>query len=60
MMIRLIIRIWQSYINREHNQRMSKLDDRLAAIKYAVGSGSGLYMTEEDLDEQRRESLNLF
>ena len=63
MMVKLITRIWQSYINREHNERMLKLDNRLAAIKCAVvgrfsrgniATQWGFYMTEEDLDEQRR------
>ena len=63
-MVKLIMRIWQSYINGEHNERMRKLDDRLAAIgsdlnrRFSRGSIAvnwGFYKTEEDLEEQRRE-----
>ena len=62
-MVNLITRSWKSYINREHDERMVELDDRLAAIKRAVvgrfsrgniATQWGFYMTEEDLDEQRR------
>ena len=63
-MLKLIVHAWQSYINREHSERMRKLDDRLAAIgpevnrRFSRGNIAtqwGLYKTKEDLEEQRRE-----
>ena len=58
MMIELITRVWQSYINREHDERMLKLDSRLAVMEREVVSRVGSCMTEKDLDELRCELRN--
>ena len=63
-MFETIVHAWQSYINREYDERMQKLDDRLEAIDRTVqrrfsrgniATQWGLYTTEEDLEELRNQ-----
>ena len=63
-MFETIMHAWQSYINREYNERMQKLDDRLAEIdrtvmkRFSRGNVAtqwGFYTTEEDLEELRHQ-----